>query len=111
MNLSPTVEYFIERKGDTHCAKRIRITYYMTEDYLEPLLNIVMPIMYCAFANTMNYGYFYMPDDYADVSQPKSALCGRRAAGGGIASKTRTTTTITMMMMMMMMMKMWSVDP
>ena len=44
----------------------MRITFYLSKDPLEPFMNIVMPIMYCAIANTLNFWFFFNIEDKPD---------------------------------------------
>ena len=44
----------------------MKITFYLSKDPLEPFMNIVMPIMYCAFANSLNFWFFFNIEDKPD---------------------------------------------
>ena len=44
----------------------MKITFYLSKDPLEPFMNIVMPIMYCAIANSLNYAFFFNREDKPD---------------------------------------------
>ena len=79
INPNPTVEYMIDskKKGDkyqtVYCPK-VKVTFYMDQDSTVALLNILMPLMFCAIGNTMNTVYLRGVADYPDFLANSLAL-------------------------------------
>ena len=75
INTSPTMEVFFEAKRDgtsgacksAHCP-RLRLTWYITKDWIENFISNVLPIVFVVLANCLN-GFYCLPgadDNFGD---------------------------------------------